>query len=120
MLPPNGLNDEVTNILIQHARACGVDNLTEDTTLAINKINQMIADDRTATQNDERQRWITPIQTRVLQEIEATLSPRITDLVTNTKLGNGTAQKALKRLIEVGLVYRVKNSYLPAKDKEIK
>jgi len=59
----------------------------------------------------ERNRWITPIQQKVLNEINACLSPRITDLINNTHLGSSTVQKALKKLIEVGLVRKIDNIY---------
>jgi hypothetical protein len=59
----------------------------------------------------ERARWITPIQQKVLTEISACLSPRIIDLINHTGLGNSTIQKALTKLIRVGIVSRIGDRY---------
>ena len=74
-------------------------------------IQQELLKARLEGQLIERTRWITNIQQKVLTEISATLSPRITDLINNTGLGNGTVQKALKRLIEVKLVRKIDGIY---------
>lgn len=60
---------------------------------------------------EERKRWITPTQQKVLNEIGCTLSPRITDLSRNTGYSLSTIQRALARLIAVGLVKKVGKVY---------
>lgn len=60
---------------------------------------------------EERQRWITPTQQKVLNEIGCTLSPRLTDLARNTGYSISTIQRALSRLTEVELVKKTGKTY---------
>lgn len=108
----NSGTDQLQDILEEVVTAWHMEKDPADIYIAKEKIQQVL--DYSVVV--ERKRWITPVQSRVYDEIRATLSPRITDIIRNTGYGNGTVQKALKKLVEVGLVKKGKDNIYENKE----